>query len=143
MAQRKRKPAEKPRKPGKAAKADESDDQIIVVCHPVGLTTGVPGSRRLECSGCKQMVWLSRATEEQVTGKPYRVLCDECASKETDDDIQLMPVSEGQIAEMLAAIPGITRAEILKKFPTRSPSKRLAALETILEEARKRRRSKN
>jgi hypothetical protein len=143
MAQRKKKDAAGPKKPDKAGKPEDPDDEIIVVCHPVGLTTGVPGSRRLECSGCKQMVWLSRATEEQVTGKPYRVLCDECVSKETDDDIQLMPVSEGQIAEMLAAIPGITRADILKKFPTRSPSRRRAALETILKEARKRRRSKN
>lgn len=137
MAQRKKKSAK--------AEGKDKDDEIIVVCHPVGVTPGVPGSRRLECSGCKQMVWLSAATEQHVAGKKYRVLCDECVSKESegDDEIQLMPVAEGQIAEMLAAIPGLTRADILKRFPTRSPKGRKAAFDTILREAKKRRRSKN
>jgi hypothetical protein len=54
-----------------------------------------------------------------------------------------MPISEGQIAEMLATIPGLTLADILKRFPTRSPKLRREALETILKESRKRRRLKN
>ncbi len=137
--------AQRKKKAQADAKSKDKDDEIIVVCHPVGVTLGVPGSRRLECSGCKQIVWLSAATEQQVTGKTYRVLCDECVSKESegDDDIQLMPVSEGQIAEMLASVPGLTRADILKRFPTRSPKGRKSAFDTIIGEARKRRRSKN
>jgi hypothetical protein len=49
------------------------------------MTPGIPSSRRLECSGCRQIVWLSKATEQHVAGKVYRVLCDECVSKQTDD----------------------------------------------------------
>ncbi len=128
----------------KTKKSDEKDDDIVVLCHPVGVMPGVPGSRRLECSGCGRMVWLSKATEQHVAGKSYRVMCDECVSKESgDDEIQLMPVGEGQIAEMMASIPGITRADILKKFPPNSPKRRKAAFDLILREARRRRRSKN
>ena len=122
---------------------DESTDEIIVLCHPVGVMPGVPGSRRLECSKCRQMVWLSPATEKHVSGKNYRVMCDECVSKEADDDIQLMPAAEGQIAEMLAVIPGLSRDDIAKRFPAKNPKRRKAALESILREARKRRHLKN
>ena len=124
--------------------ADESTDEIIVLCRPVGVTAPVPGSRRVPCSGCKQIVWLSAATEKHVSGKTYRVLCDECVSKEAgDDDVEVMPVAEGQIEEMLAALPGISRADILKRLPAKSPARRKAAIEEILREARKRRRLKN
>ena len=72
-------------------------------------------------------------------------MCDECVSKESagDDEIEMMPIGEGQIAEMVAAIPGLTRAEILKKFPTNSPKRRKAAVDLMLREAQRRRRSKN
>ena len=132
MASRKKKAAEQ-----------ESTDEIIILCHPVGVMPGVPGSRRLECSSCHQMVWLSPATEQHVAGKKYRVMCDECISKEADDDIQLMPAAEGQIAEMLAAIPGITREDIAKRFPARNAKRRKDALESILRDARRRRHLKN
>lgn len=138
MAQRKKKTSVD----AKAGDGDK-DDEIVILCQPAGVMPGVPGSRRLECTKCRQMVWLSPATEQRVAGKPYKVMCDECVSLEVDDDVQLMPVAEGQIAEMMASIPGITRAEILKNFPSRSPKRRKAAFDAILKEARKRRRSKN
>ena len=102
MAQRKKKPADAKAGP----KREDKDDEIVVLCHPVGVMTAVAGSRRVNCSTCKQMVWISPATEAHVKGKKHRVLCDECASKEAGDDgdIQVMPVAEGQIAEMLAAL---------------------------------------
>jgi len=127
----------------KKATGEESTEEIIILCHPVGVMPGVPGSRRLECSSCRQMVWLSPATEQHVAGKKYRVMCDECVSKEADDDIQLMPAAEGQIAEMLAAIPGITREDIAKRFPARNAKRRKDALESILRDARRRRHLKN
>jgi hypothetical protein len=141
MAQRKKRPAD-----GKAGpKEKDKDDEIVVLCHPVGVSTAVPGSRRVNCSTCKQMVWISPATESHVQGKTHRILCDECASKEAgdDEDIRVMPVAEGQIAEMLAALPGTTRADILKRFPLRKPAVRKEALEEILREAARRRRLKN
>ena len=67
------------------------------------------------------------------------MLCGEIrASKEAegDDDVRVMPVAEGQIAEMLAALPGTTREEILKRFPFRKPSVRKNALEEILRRRR-------
>ncbi len=142
MAQRKKKPAEGKARPKGNGK---DDDDIVVLCHPVGVTTPVPGSRRVECSTCNQMVWISPATEAHVQGKTHRILCDECASKEAadDDDLRVMPVAEGQIAEMLAAVPGTTRADLLQRFPFRSPTRRKEALEEILREAAKRRRMKN
>lgn len=132
-----------PRRKKKAAETSESDDEIIVICHPVGIMIPTPGSRRVPCSSCNQIVWFSAATERHVAGKPYRIQCDECVSKLDDDDVQVMPVAPGQIEEMLAALPDLSRIDILKRFPDDDPEKRKAALQSVLREGRRRRRTKN
>lgn len=128
----------------KKKNADGAGEEIVICCHPVGVALAIPGSRRLACAGCGQMVWLSAATERQVAGKNDRVLCDECVARETGDEgIETMPVSEVQTEEMQAAIPGLSRADILKRLRPRNPGRRRAAVNEPLREARRRGRLKN
>jgi hypothetical protein len=133
----------KPSKP-EAEKADE-DEEVVVLCFKV-LTMprpAVPGCSKVPCSECGQMVWISPATTAHMADKPHRICCAECVASNPDPDMQVMPPSDGQIAEIVANDPSITPAKVRRTFPASNPVKRRAALEDILRRTRKRKRLDN
>ncbi len=132
-----------PKKPKPSKEKD--DEEIVVLCFKV-LTMPrplVPGCSRVPCGSCDQPVWLSPATAAHVADKPHRISCAECAAKDPDDDIQVMPPSEGQIAEMVAQDPSLTPAKIRRKLPASNPARRKAAFDEIIRRTRARKRTDN
>ena len=137
--------AKKKAKPAKPEKPDEKDEEITVLCFKVLMmpTPPVSGCSRQPCSDCGQPVWLSPATAAHVADKPHRICCAECVAKDADPDMQVMPPSEGQIAEIVSNNPSITPARIRRTLPASNPSKRKAALEDILRRTKQRKRLDN
>jgi hypothetical protein len=127
-----------------ADKAGE-DDEFVVLCFKVLMFPKalVPGCSKRPCSDCGQMVWISPATQAHMADKPHRVCCAECVAKDSDEDIQVMPPSEGQIAEIVANNPEITPAQIRRKFPASNPKKRKTTMEELLRRTRRRKRLDN
>ena len=133
----------KPSKP-EAEKLGE-DDEYVVLCFKVLMFPKplVPGCSKVPCSDCGQMVWISPATQAHMADKPHRVCCAECVAKDSDDDIQVMPPSDGQIAEIVSNNPTITSAQVRRKFPASNPTKRKASLDELLRRTKRRKRLDN
>jgi len=142
MARKKAAPkAEKP------AEADEKkDDETVVLCFKV-LMNPVPlvsGSTRKPCAECGQPVWISPATLAHVADKPHKICCAECvAAKQGDDDIQIIPPTDAQVAEMCANDPTLTPAKIRRKFPTSNPAKSKATFAELIRRTKARKRLDN
>jgi hypothetical protein len=124
-------------------KGDE--EELVVLCFKVLVMPRplVPGCSKVPCSGCGQLVWLSPATAAHVADKPHRIACAECVARDEDPDTQVMPPSEGQIAEMVANDPALTPAKIRRKLPASNPAKRKTAFDEILRRTRARKRTDN
>jgi hypothetical protein len=135
----------KPSKPvGKDLKKKE-DEEIVVLCFKVLMMPRppVPGCSKVPCSDCGQPVWISPATAAHMVDKKHRICCAECVANDPDPDIELMPPSEGQIAEIVSTDPTITPAKIRRIFPASNPDKRRAALEDLLRRTKRRKRLDN
>ena len=126
-------------------KEKPEDEEITVLCFKVLMmpVPPVPGCSRPPCSACGQPVWLSPATAAHVADKPHRICCAECVAKDADPDMQVMPPSDAQIAEIVANNPSITPARIRRTMPASNPAKRKAALEEILKRTKQRKRLDN
>jgi hypothetical protein len=137
MARKKPKP--KPEKP------EKEDEDVVVLCFKVLMMPRPPvaGCSKVPCSACNQPVWISPATMAHMADKPHRICCAECVANEADDDMQVMPPSDGQIAEIVATDPSISAAKVRRTFPASNPAKRRAALEDILRRTKKRKRFDN
>ena len=137
-------PPKKPR-PAKEKEKKKEDEEIVVLCFKVLLMprASVQGCSKVPCGTCGQPVWLSPATAAHVADKPHRISCAECAAKDPDDDIQVMPPSEGQIAEMVANDPSLTPAKIRRTFPASNPTKRRAAFDELMRRTKARKRTDN
>ena len=123
----------------------DDEEELVVLCFKVLVMPRplVPGCSKVPCSVCGQLVWLSPATAAHVADKPHRISCAECVAKDEDPDTQVMPPSEGQIAEMVANDPTLTPARIRRKLPASNPAKRKAAFDEILRRTRARKRTDN
>ena len=132
-------------KPPAAKKTKDEEDELVVLCFKV-LTLPVPmvpGCSKVPCVECGQMVWISPATLAHVADKPHKISCAECVSKNPDPDMQVMPPSLAQIAEITSSDPSISLAQIRRKFPEASPAKRKATFEELLRRTKSRKRLDN
>ena len=139
-----KKAAPKPEKPAKDE--GEPDEPMVVLCFKVLMNPNPPviGSTRKPCADCGQPVWISPATLAHVVDKPHTICCAECvAKKQGDDDIQLIPPTESQIAEMCAADPGLTPAMIRRRFKTSTPAKSKATFAELMRRTKARKRLDN
>ena len=130
----------------KKAKPQAKDDEdIVVLCFKVLMMPKppVPGCSKVPCSECGQPVWISPATAAHMADKPHRICCAECVASNDDPDMQVMPPSDGQIAEIVSTDPSISPAKIRRAFPASNPAKRKAALEDILRRTKRRKRLDN
>jgi len=129
-------------KPDKPAK-----EEIVVLCFKVLMNPVPPvaGSTRKPCAECGQPVWISPATLAHVVEKPHKICCAECvvAKQGDDDDIQLIPPTDAQVAEMCANDPTLTPAKIRRKFPTSNPAKGKATFAELIRRTKARKRLDN
>ena len=132
--------AKKKSAPAPKDQSADDDDIAVVICFPtrVGMA-GVPNSARVPCAECATDCWLSPETAKQVANLPHKICCDECASKQKLDGSTLMPVSEGQMRELINYVPNMTLARVKRDLGMKSLAKRKKILEEILREARRRR----
>ncbi len=138
--------ARKKAKPSKPKEEESKEDEdVVVLCFKVLMMPRppVPGCSKVPCSDCGQPVWISPATLAHMADKKHRICCAECVANHPDPDMQVMPPSEGQIAEIVSTDPSITPARIRRTFPASNPAKRKAALEDILRRTKRRKRLDN
>ena len=140
MSRKKAKPS-KPVEP----KAKDDEEEITVLCFKVLMmpTAPVPGCSKVPCVECGQPVWISPATAAHMVGKRHRVCCAECVANDSDPDREVMPPTDGQIAEIIAQVPSLTPAKIRRSFPASNSVKRKAVLEELLRRTKKRKRIDN
>ncbi len=132
-------------KPTPADGTTPEDDEIVVLCFKVLMNpiSTVPGSTRRPCSECNQPVWISPATAAHVADKKHRICCAECMAKRDDGDTQIMTPSPGQLAEIVAHDPSLTKAKVLRKFPASNPAKRKASFDDLIRRTKARKRLDN
>ena len=133
-------------KPAAAKPEKKEDEELVVLCFKVLMNPNPPvaGSIRKPCADCGQPVWISPATLAHVAARPHKICCAECvANKQGDDDIELIPPTDAQIAEMCANDPSLTPAMIRRKFPASNPAKSKATFAELIRRTKARKRLDN